>query len=70
MSASIGVDEVNEILLGTGAIVGKRLGGSLLEVLDSGVRGDTLFRGKSLAVLSFGVDFGDDNTRLGDEVAG
>lgn len=59
VSSSIGVDELDEVLLSAGAFVGKRFGRALLEVFDSWVRGDTMLLSDGLAVLCFSVDFSD-----------
>jgi hypothetical protein len=70
MSTSIGVDELNKVLLGAGTFVWERLGGSFLEVLDGGVRLDALLFGEGLAVLSLGVDLSNEDACLGSEVVG
>lgn len=70
MGTSIRVDELNKVLLGTGALIWQRLSGALLEVLDSRVGGDALFGGDGLAVLGFGIDLGDEDAGLECEVVG
>lgn len=70
VSASVGVEEVNEVLLGAAALVWESLGAALLEVLDGGVGLNALLGCESLGVLGFGVDLGDQNAGLIDEVVG
>lgn len=59
--SSIRVEEFDEIGFSASAIVRKSLGGALLEVLDRGVRRDTLVLSESLAVLSFGIHLGNND---------
>ena len=70
MGASVGVEEVDEVLLGAGASVWEGLSGSLGEVLDGGVGRDALLLSEGLGVLGFRVNLGDQNAGLGDEVVG
>lgn len=65
MRAGVGVDELDEVLLGAGSLVRQRLGGPLLEVLDGRVGLDALLFGEGFAGGGFGVDLGDQNARFG-----
>lgn len=68
MSSGLLVQEVNESLFGSGALVRDRFCRALREELDCWVAGDTLFFGESAGVLAFGVDLCDDNIGLEGEV--
>jgi len=70
VSTGLLVQEVNEGLLGASTLVRLGLLGALGEELDGGVAGDALFSGKGLGVLGFGVDLGNDDVGLEDEVVG
>lgn len=70
MGAGVLVEECDECLLGAATLVGGGLKGTLLEVLDGRVRGDALLLSESLCVLGFGVDLGDQDVGLVDEVVG
>ena len=64
VGSSVGVDELDKVLLGASALVWEGLGGALLEVLDGGVRADALLGSNGLGVLGFGVDLGDQDAGL------
>lgn len=70
VGASVGVEEVDEVLLGAGASVWEGLGGTLGEVLDGGVGRDALLLSESLGVFSFSVNLGDQDAGLRDKVVG
>jgi hypothetical protein len=70
VGAGVLVEKLDECLLGAATLVRGGLEGTLLEVLDGGVRGDALLLGESLCVLGFGVDLGDQDVGLVDEVVG
>jgi hypothetical protein len=70
VGASVGVEELDEVLLRAAALVWESLGATLLEVLDSGVRLNALLGCEGLGVLGFGVDLGDQDAGLVDEVVG
>jgi len=70
VGASVGVEEVDEVLLGAATLVWESLGTALLEVLDGGVGLDALLGCEGLGVLGFGVDLGNQNAGLVDEVVG
>jgi hypothetical protein len=59
----------NDICLTTSTIVFDWFSASLGEEFDSGVRRDTLVFGCGLGILSFSVDFGDNNVWLIDEIS-
>jgi hypothetical protein len=70
VGAGVGVQEVDEVLLGAGAFVWVGLDAALLEVLDGGVGLDALFLCERFGVLGFGVDLCDQDVGLGSEVVG
>jgi hypothetical protein len=70
VGAGVGVQEVDEVLLGAGAIVWGGLGAALLEVLDGGVGLNALLGCKGFGVLGFGVDLSDQDIGLVDEGVG
>jgi hypothetical protein len=70
VGASIGVQELDKVLLGAAALVGESLGAALLEVLDCGVGLDALLGCEGFGVLGFGIDLGDQDIRLTGEGVG
>lgn len=70
MGASVGVEEVDEVLLRATALVWESLSATLLEVLDGGVGLYALVLCKGLGVLGFSVDLSDQDVRLVGEVVG
>lgn len=70
VGACVCVEEVDEVLLGAGALVGEGLAAALLEVLDGGVGLDALVLCESFGVLGFGIDLCDEDGGLSGEVVG
>jgi hypothetical protein len=68
VGTSVGVEEVDEVLLRAAALVWKSFGAALLEVLDGGVGLDALLLCEGLGVLGFGVNLSNQDIRLVDEV--
>lgn len=64
------IDVGNEVLLVAASLVCNGLGGAFGEELDCGVGGNALLLGSTFCVWSFGVNFGDQDSRFGDEICG
>jgi hypothetical protein len=70
VGARVLVEVLDEGVLRAATLVQDRLGGALLEELDGRVRGNALLGGKGLCVLSLGINLGDQDVGLVDEVVG
>lgn len=70
MGASLFVNVLDEVLLAATALVGNGLLAASREELDGGVRGNTKLLSGSLALGGLGVDLGNNNVLLVDEVGG
>jgi hypothetical protein len=70
VGAGVLVEILDERVLGTGTLVRGGLERALLEELDCRVRRDALLLGKSLRILSFGIDLGDQDVGLVNESIG
>lgn len=70
MRPSLLVDELDEVDLSAPTSVGLGFFGALGEELDGWVAGDALLLGRSLGVLSFGINLGNEDAGLVTEVVG
>ena len=68
VSSGFLVQEVDEGLFRSSALVRNRFGRALREELDSWVTGDTLFLGEGAGVLGFGINLRDDYTGFEGEI--